>query len=433
MLSEPGALAEERIVAKECTNCGHKLPENAAHFCANCGMLVDSAPVVPETPHPSLHEQIAQQPANRPSLVPPVHPGWMNTQGREHSAPGLSGYPALPFVEQRPKAAQEGEARFAPAEQEASLAIEDIPTGALPSDLSAIPQESQPPRSEPGQIAIEDLPTRRMPLTPAQRDVLSDRPVSRGKPATSGIEEIAEVDTVTMPASSSASSATPPAPAEKVAQPSEQTPPGPRPEQPPIHSSVIAGAVPAPVTATPPPVRRARRISVLFIVGILGILLLSSGGIWVYLTHPFSVAPVTQPWQSFKSTPLGVSLNYPTSWLTENTGQGGLSLHDSSNTAMFTLSRTPASGNDPAHLLQQQGNKLGITNVKTLAPVTFAGVSWQREEGSVQISSATYTIVLCSGTHGNYVYLAGQSAAQDVYGEYEQSIFAYMRSSFRFL
>jgi hypothetical protein len=229
-----------------------------------------------------------------------------------------------------------------------------------------------------------------MPLTPAQRDVLGDMPAHLQKTPQAHIDEIARVDTLLLPAD-----------AQRPA--SRQTP-------------------------------AAKRRATLIIAAILVVLVLLVGGVWIYQARPFSIAGVTQPWQPLSDSRMGVALNYPTGWPKGSYDKAGtLSLHDSSNTAMVTFSKTAASGTDPTHTLQNQATKLALTNVKSLDALSFAGVKWQREQGSMQINGATYTVVLLVGAHGNSLYTLGLLAAQNVYSDYEQTIFAPMRASLHFL
>jgi hypothetical protein len=249
-------------------------------------------------------------------------------------------------------------------------------------------------------MPVEDLSLRNMPLTPVQRNVLGDMPAHLQKTPQAHIDEIARVDTLLLPAGSVGN--TPPVQAISPAHPaSRQTP---------------------------------KHRATLIIAAILVVIVLLGGGVWIYQARPFSVAEITQPWQPLHDSRMGVALNYPTGWPEGSYDKAGtLSLHDSSNTAMVTFSKTAASGTDPTHTLQNQATKLALTNVKSLDALSFAGVKWQREQGSMQINGATYTVVLFVGAHGNSLYTLGQLAAQNVYADYEQAIFAPMRTSLHFL
>jgi hypothetical protein len=232
--------------------------------------------------------------------------------------------------------------------------------------------------------------------------VLNDTPNAfLSKPAVSHIDEIERVDTQLLPADTKVD--TPPAQNLASVQSVRRTQP-------------------------------ANRRTVFISVALLVILVLVGGGIWAVKAGEFSVAPVTQPWQALSDSHVGVALNYPTGWPKGSYDKtGALTLHDSSSTAILTLAKGSASGTDAAHVLQQQANKLALTNIKPLDVLSFAGVKWQREQGSVQENGATYTIVLFVGAHGDSLYTLGMLAAQSVYTEYEQTIFAPMRASLHFL
>jgi zinc-ribbon domain len=455
-------------VAKQCTHCGEELLKDDAQFCTRCGMLVAPPPTMPEKgrmekPLSSppivregygLREQIAQQPISKPSSLPPEHPGWMNALGRDRAP--LTPQPSIvpPSRELRVKVWEQQDDSITLPQPESSASafeqkglaesvpipltdladkrvpradIEDLPTHVFPvtsqpSLPKSMPKKGISPRSEPGNLPIEELPTNSIPLTPAQRDVLGDR--SSGSPLPRNIDEIAHLDTAMLPASL----------VNKPASlPGFQNPPV-LASQPKLQTSTPPASLPGFQAQVAPPVARKRGRKPLMGVLLAGLcLLLLAGGVWTYIARPFSVAPVTQPWQEFRSTDLGVAMQYPTGWSVSVPGKGNVSLHDSSNTAMFNISIADVNGNDPTHVLQQQVNKLNVTNVKTLNPLPFAGIHWLRQQGSVQINGATYTITLLAAAHGKSFYMLEQIAAQNVSTDYEQTIFVPMRASVHFL
>ncbi len=416
-------------MAKHCTHCGQELPKDDAQFCSRCGMLVSSEssdpqvltenrsqPGVVQTPmtpipetreaKPGLREQIAQQPTGR-SAKPSAHPASLSGLEREISSPSLSEYPPLPPT------------------SESQVAIEDLPTEGMPAAPGPenVPTQKRSPKRpdprksstpEPSVSAIADVPTRSMPLTPSQRDVLSDMPARKVVPSPAHIEEIALVDTLMLPKGALDT------PLVQPVRPASS--PSPESSSPAAHF---------PVTPQPP-LPKSRR-SPLFVLLLVILVLVVAASVWVVVARPFSVAEVTQPWQQFNDPSIGIAMQYPAGWPSASRNNGAISLHDSSNTAMVTISTMAATAGDPTHALQQQATKVNMTGVKTLAPLSFAGVNWQREQGSVQMNGATYTITLLAGVHRTHLYTLGQLAAQNVYSDYEQAIFAPMRASLRFL
>jgi len=198
---------------------------------------------------------------------------------------------------------------------------------------------------------------------------------------------------------------------------------------------------------TPPPhsnvtpKRRKRRKPLVFGL-IVFLLLLGSGGVgaWIVIYHPFpvpvvnpfSVPAVTQP-QTFTSSQLGLSLQYPSGWRYQN-DQATATVHfyDSSDTAQFNVVVSPANG-DPSLYLQQQVSHLGLTGQKAGPDLTFAGTPWHQLQGTVQQNGATYTETAFVGVHNQHFLTLTFLFPQPNYAQEDHLIFSQIRSTIQFL
>lgn len=175
--------------------------------------------------------------------------------------------------------------------------------------------------------------------------------------------------------------------------------------------------------------RSQRRLPFMMVSVLLFVLVCVGVGTWIYRYQPFSVAPVTQPQQSFKDTALGVSLLYPNGWTSKiDRSKATLYFADSSSTAQVTITITSAGG-DLNQYMQQQVTQLALTGAKPGDPVTFAGSSWQQIQGTIQHSGANYTVTLFATMHNGHIVTLLQQAQQTVYPEEETTIFAPLRAS----
>jgi len=166
------------------------------------------------------------------------------------------------------------------------------------------------------------------------------------------------------------------------------------------------------------------------------LLLLIVGGVgaWIVVFQPFTIPAITQPQQSFKDTNLGLSLLYPSGWMVQvDHNTATVHFSDSSHTAQFNIVIAAANGTDASQSLQKEATQLGMTGLKPGEPVSFAGVSWQQLQGSVQQNGANYTEMLLATVHGDRLITIMQLAPQATYTDEEQIVFSGMRSSFQFL
>jgi hypothetical protein len=190
---------------------------------------------------------------------------------------------------------------------------------------------------------------------------------------------------------------------------------------------------------TPPPrfdvapKRRKSRKPLVF--GLIILLLLIGGGgtgAWIFIYHPFSVPVVTQP-QTFTSSQLGLSLQYPSGWRYQN-DQATATVHfyDYNHTAQFNVVVSPANG-DPSLYLQQQVSHLGLTGQKAGPDLTFAGVSWHQLQGTVQQIGVTYTETVFVAAHNQHFLTLTFLFPQPNYAQEDHLIFSQIRSTIQFL
>lgn len=176
--------------------------------------------------------------------------------------------------------------------------------------------------------------------------------------------------------------------------------------------------------------RRKSPVPFIILLALLGVLVLG-GGAWILLAQPFSISPVTQPLQDFNDANLGVALAYPNSWAVQHTSNGVL-FSDSSHTAQVKL-MVADDTSDAARYVQQQATKSGMTAIKPLGVLSFAGLSWQQIQGNVQQDGANYTTTMLAAVHNNHIYVLTQMAPQNVYADEESVVFSAIRNSFKFL
>ncbi len=166
-------------------------------------------------------------------------------------------------------------------------------------------------------------------------------------------------------------------------------------------------------------------VLVLLVVGVIA---------WAVVLQPFSVPTVTNPQQHFHDTRFGLSLSYPTGWHVQVDAKASV-LHftDSTSTAQANITVSNAAGSNEAVYAQKLVSQLGMTNVKPLVPLTFAGASWLQFQGSVLEKGASYTETLLVTVHGAHLYTLAQLAPQGIYTQEDHLVFAPMRSSLQFL
>ncbi len=174
---------------------------------------------------------------------------------------------------------------------------------------------------------------------------------------------------------------------------------------------------------------RSRKLLVLVMILLL---VLGGTGAWIIAFQPFTVAPITQPWQSFCDPALNISTQYPAGWLKQVEQHKAVHFSDSNYGEQFSVSTVANSGEDPGKYLQKTAAQLAMTSLQTATPLTFAGTSWQQVQGSVVLNGANYTEVLLATTHNGILVTITQLAHQSIYATVESTIFSSMRSSFQF-
>ncbi len=472
-------------MATTCTNCGHDLPRDDAHFCTHCGTLVpshpfsaqslsaanaanvstrkdDEKPVVSEQiahkqpEKPVLREQRVQQPRQRTTRrIAPDSP----------SAPPIAWPAPITHVSVKEASAQQERGQVVPQE------FSPTPSAHVPSserELHVKVWQNNPPTPLPesaielGERDIEDAPT-----VPLEMPEQSEKEGVSSHESDASSNDVEQIDTTSLPIYAQTQSA----------QQSEQVSHSPRS----IHDGTPVSTLPdqsrqqrqqnhpntpiptvgnsqqSPVNSSPqyatgqrsqaafiPPVQERRipttstsssrhqksPVPFIILLALVGILILG-GGAWVLLAQPFSVSPITQPLQDFKNTGLGIALSYPTSWTVQQTASSAL-FADSSHTGQVKIQAADTTS-DAATYVQQQAKKSGMTAIKPLGTTSFAGLAWQQVQGNVQQDGANYTTTMFATTHGNRMYLLTQMAPQNVYADEESVVFSAMRHSFKFL
>lgn len=193
------------------------------------------------------------------------------------------------------------------------------------------------------------------------------------------------------------------------------------------HAHAIGGATSFPLA------RFTRKPLVAAVVAL--VIILGGLGAWIAVAKPFSVSPVTQPWQSFADKSLGFSLLYPNNdWGVKiDRPKSTVQFSDSSRTAQVNVVVTNASTSDLPQYLSQQAKHLGLSGTKVGAPMTFAGATWQQIQGSTQQSGANYRGTILATVHNNRLYTITQLAPLSNYADHETVIFSSMRKSWRFV
>jgi hypothetical protein len=191
---------------------------------------------------------------------------------------------------------------------------------------------------------------------------------------------------------------------------------------------------PATVSVPPltSPAKRSRK-GLVIVIGILLIVMLASVIAWIVLAQPFSVPEITTTTQHFANATLGISLQYPRNWSTDVHMQSGtVSFYDDNHTDQVNFTVVAVDNQGLSHYITKMESSLGMTGQKNLAPLTFAGATWQQIQGSEQLSGASYTATLLVTDHGAHYYSILQLAPSSTYPLEEQLVFSKMRSSFQF-
>ncbi len=473
-------------MATLCTNCGTPLREDAK-FCNNCGTLTPSHPFSPKaTPsanglqprdtarsdntRPALREQIAHFPQDTTRSVrrsvQDEPPSWMSrlengTNGSEKRT-SPNGFEAdkipqldfpVPEPLPRPNSSQR-ELRVKVWQQEEPVSspgllrqdsdilldneLDNLPTSPLIASAShsLAPRNAMPAPNQLGQdsrvnelermdtshlVASTHTPTSQLTMQPSregfdQSFALAQQPTSslaRGTVQAAAPQHYEQAFSRPAGAAHFAQSNVSVSRADQN-QSFQQTPPS--------YTAVIT------------PQRKQRRKPLVLVVGLLVIVLLGGIGVWVSVSHPFSVSDVVQPQLSFSNSQLAFSVQYPTGW-NERVDIRTASAYfaDSSNTAQYTVAVAPTNGKDASQYVQQLANQLKMTNIKVQSPLSFGGASWQQVQGNALFSGANYREIILATVHNNHLYTITQAAPQSTYAQEEQIVFSTMRASFQFI
>lgn len=403
-------------MALRCTNCGSVLPGDDAKRCNNCGMVISTRPAhlapspvpkgEPDPPlgsksglpqaasgqrgsTPTLREQIAQQPPARPiRLVSP-----------NEGTPSLSKGEGQDKLD-RAKAALLGE------KEKPGLEASKTSQEQIDEDPPTQPLAAHPPASS---MQPDAFSASTHPIQGTQQD------------------EVELLNTVPLAAPVRSSPMTPIPSVSPLFQRASPVEVGQ--EQGEVQSQQVKENIVRFVTfphLRPTPLRA---LSVLF-----SLLLVVGLGIWIVKFQPFSVPAVTQPQQSFKDVHLGLSLLYPTGWIAQvDHAQSTIHFYDSSHTAEVMIVVKNAASENVAQYLQQQVRQLGMTGARADTALSFAGVTWQSVQGSVQVSGANYTATILATVHRGRLFGLIQLAPQSIYADEDRLVFADMRSSLQFV
>ncbi len=476
-------------MAIQCTLCGTALKDDA-RFCNNCGTFVSSShPLSPkstvsstppiEQTNPTgnannskavIREQIAQQPPYRPARRPVQNepPSWISQldsevrRGGGGSSKGPSGEginaPQLDFPVPEPIHRSNSpvrELRVKVWEQEEPAmpgatktsgegeedGFDDLPTGPLVAGSPGMLMQQNATLSPARKTQDTDFDeVERLDTVPLATQ-MGVKPASRPRPEQSFKQSRPQQQAASSPGRSGyqeASSHTPSAPYNHIASSYSRAA-----NQPVQDYRQVSSAPPAQEWRQTPPQqavvsalkrRKSRKPLVIVLISLFILVIGGSVGTWIILKQPFSVPIVTQPQQSFTNTQLGLSLLYPNGWKSQvDQGKATVHFYDSSNTAQVNIMVAASSGGDLGQYLQQVANQLGMTGVKSGAPISFGGASWQQVQGTVLQRGASYSGTLFVTTHNKSKVTLIFLAPQTTYAQEDQFVFSSMRSSFQFL
>jgi hypothetical protein len=179
---------------------------------------------------------------------------------------------------------------------------------------------------------------------------------------------------------------------------------------------------------------RKQRVTPLRVALLVVLVVVMGMSAFVFYYQATSGGTVTQPYQAFQNSRLGVFLNYPQGWaFSLNQAQTRVHFADSSQTGQATLSMTVPGAASLTQYLDQQITQLGIAMPQFAPTRLFGGVSWQQIQGDVVQQGVTYMLELYATQHGTHLYTLSFLAPPSAYGRIEQESFAPLRASFRFI
>lgn len=401
-----------------CAYCGQTLAKEDARFCSNCGATVSAEPIPTQSADeskkspiskqdergkPLLREQIAQQPparsrtgSERSASLTSVSVAEIAVHNKDVPVVQVQEaiqIPLMPVLHEKLVQEREQEKAPGPLPTPPLLpATDGVVEYTLAGDL---PETPLPPSSEQGvkEEAVEDHPTR--PLVEA----VEDRPTLLLK----------EVTPLPMSPSSASRG----------------------------YSPLPASSLTLLKSTFPSQFRLVKDLRIAIAVFLCIVLVVGGIGTWIVVAQPFSVPAITQPQQSFQDASSGISLLYPAGWETQiDRAQSTIHFFDSSHTAQVNVSvvnsTVDSQTSDLVKYLQKQATQLGMTGGKIGTPFSFAGLSWQVIQGTVQQNGASYTAALFVALHGKRIVTFTQLAPQSVYNDEEKLIFVPMRASLHF-
>jgi hypothetical protein len=460
-------------VATLCTYCGTPLQREDARFCTNCGMMIPSrsyspnaasSPLPPAQSASAMREQVELQ--DRSSTPPKRYttqdkpPAWMNQLDNAAIVRPITPFPAIPHTEGTSPVkelhvkvwGQEGQEHQEKRESVVEDDVIDLPTRPLMSGSSNLSKSngvtprpsSQIPDSQSEDVEFLDT----IPIVTPRRtnppslppEVFSQQPQARQQ-LWSQAEQHQQY-MFSQPAS--------PSQRNTMSQPGiHDLPAGPFPSNAPRNPASLPGfqqpsladasqAQDQKQVSAPPMIPTSKRKSRMpLVVAVVLLFLLAIGGVtaWIIQAQPFTIPAVTQPQQTLSNAQLGFLLSYPNGWTaTTNVGKGSVQLSDSSQTDQVNILVQTAANNSPGQALQQEATRLKMTKLQQgLAPVTFAGTTWQQIKGSIFVRGATYTGLILVANHNNKIFTIVQMAPQTTFAQEDQLVFATMRSTFQFL
>lgn len=180
--------------------------------------------------------------------------------------------------------------------------------------------------------------------------------------------------------------------------------------------------------------RKGRKVGVWIALVLLFLLAVAGVSTWIIRYQPFTIAPVSLPYQAYSNTALGFSLHYPQGWAVRvDAAQTTVHFFDSNTTDQFNVISMASNGQALDQYINKEVAQLGMTDQKSGAPLSFAGTSWQAVQGSVVQSGVSYTALLLVTQRGDHFYAITQLAPASTYNDEERQAFAPIRSAFQFL
>ena len=185
-----------------------------------------------------------------------------------------------------------------------------------------------------------------------------------------------------------------------------------------------------------PAAPRRRKSKFRLLVALVMLLILLVGGLiyWLVAYQPFSVPAVTSTSLSFRNANLGIALQYPQGWTSRlDSAHQTASFFDGNRVDQLTISVSSSNGASATTYASKEAARLGLTAQKNLTPITFAGTTWQRVQGTLLVSGASDIETVLVAQHANHFYTMTQIAPAATYAGADGLFFSIFRSSFQFL